>query len=34
MAMPRMAILVLYALALGHLKRKAKHWRSYTRIAD
>ena len=29
-----MAILVLYALALGHLKRKAKHWRSYTRIAD
>ena len=29
-----MAILVLYALALGHLKRKAKHWRSYTRIAN
>jgi len=29
-----MAILVLYALALGHLKRKAKHWRSYTPIAD
>lgn len=29
-----LAILVLYALALGHLKRGAKHWRSYTRIAD
>lgn len=28
------AILTLYALALGHLKRGAKHWRSYTRMAD
>lgn len=28
-----LAILTLYALALGHLKRGAKHWRSYTRIA-
>ena len=27
------AILTLYALALGHLRRGAKHWRSYTRIA-
>lgn len=29
-----LALLVLYGLALGHLRRKAKHWRSYTRIAD
>jgi len=29
-----LAIIVLYALALGHLRRKAKHWRSYTRVAD
>ena len=29
-----MAILVLYGLALGHLRRKAKRRRSYTRIAD
>ena len=29
-----LAILVLYGLALGHLKRGAKHWRSYTRVAD
>jgi hypothetical protein len=28
------AILTLYALALGHLRRGAKHWRSYTRIAN
>lgn len=28
-----LAILTLYALALGHLRRGAKHWRSYTRIA-
>jgi len=29
-----LAILTLYGLALGHLKRGAKHWRSYTRVAD
>ncbi|MBM4050540.1 MAG: transposase [Planctomycetes bacterium] len=29
-----LAIIVLYSLALGHLRRKAKHWRSYTRVAD
>ena len=29
-----LAIIALYALALGHLRRKAKHWRSYTRVAD
>jgi IS5 family transposase len=29
-----LAILVLYALALGHLRRKAKHWHSYSRVAD
>jgi hypothetical protein len=27
-------ILVMYGLALGHLQRGARHWRSYTRIAD
>ena len=27
-------ILVMYGLALGHLKRGARHWRSYTRVAD
>ena len=29
-----LAILTLYALALGHLRRGAKHWRSYTRVAN
>ena len=29
-----LGILVLYGLALGHLKRGAKAWRSYTRVAD
>jgi hypothetical protein len=29
-----LAIIVLYALALGHLRKKAVHWRSYTRVAD
>jgi len=29
-----LGILVLYGLALGHLKRGAKHWRSTTRVAD
>ena len=29
-----LAILTLYGLALGHLKRGAKEWRSYTRVAD
>lgn len=29
-----LAILTLHGLALGHLKRGAKHWRSYSRLAD
>jgi hypothetical protein len=29
-----LAVLALYGLALGHLRRKAKAWRSYTRVAD
>ena len=29
-----LAILALYGLAIGHLKRGAKKWRSYTRLAD
>jgi len=29
-----LGILVLYGLALGHLSRGAKQWRSYTRVAD
>jgi len=28
-----LAILTIYGLALGHLKRGAKHWRSYTQVA-
>lgn len=28
-----LAILTMYGMALGHLMRGAKHWRSYTRIA-
>lgn len=28
------AILAMYALAIGHLSRGSKHWRSYKRIAD
>jgi hypothetical protein len=29
-----LAVLALYGLALGHLRRKAKAWRSYTRVAE
>ena len=29
-----LAVLALYGLALGHLRRKAKAWRSYTRLAQ
>jgi len=29
-----LAILTIYGLAIGHLKRGAKHWRSYTRVAN
>ena len=29
-----LAVLALYGLALGHLRRKAKAWRSYTRLAE
>ena len=29
-----LGILVIYGLSLGHLKRGARQWRSYTRVAD
>jgi hypothetical protein len=29
-----LAVLALYGLALGHLRGKAKAWRSYTRVAE
>ena len=29
-----LAVLALYGLALGHLRRKAKAWRSYTGVAE